>query len=282
MEELTSVVLSGIAWDAIKKGITISANYLKKTLSNWILNDEKLEEISQYMGNIPDAYCMSEGMIKEYLNLNERLLDILKEAKPIGSHISQTIEENYGLNVGVSTGTINQTNYYSEEKPRDVAGEKFSLIDNQTKFNSVPIVKTFCDTRDRCVIEDGVEPSVYADIMIPLEVKKREGCQFSMILFSYIPSENWLNYVDEDYRMKFFMETSDSIRQVQLQIKNSSQQQFVDVTLKKGFFDYALKDISKRESWKDIREICFIVFANDEYIMGENGFIRIKGLRLEK
>lgn len=52
--------------------------------------------------------------------------------------------------------------------------------------------------------------------------------------------------------------------------------------LKKGFFDYTLKDISKRESWKDIREICFVVFADDEYIMGENGFIRIKGLRLEK
>lgn len=282
MEELTSVVLSGIAWDAIKKGIKISANYLKKILSNWILDDEKWEEISQYMGNIPDAYCISEGMVKEYLNLNKRLLDILKEAKPAGSHISQTIKENYGLNVGLSTGTINQTNYYNEEKPRDIAGENISLIEYGTKFNSVPIVKSFCSIRDQCIVEDGMEPSVYANIMIPMEVKKREGCQFSMILFSYIPSENWLNYVDAGYRMKFFMETSDSIRQVQLQIKNSTQQQFVDVPLKGGFFDYALKDISKRESWKDIREICFVVFADDEYIMGENGFIRIKGLRLEK
>lgn len=212
MEELTSVVLSGIAWDAIKHGIKISANYLKKLLSNWILDDEKLEEISQYMGNIPDAYRVSEGMIKEYLNLNERLLDILKEAKPTGSHISQTIENNYGLNVGLSTGTINQTNYYSEEIPRDIAEEKFSLIGDRTKFNSVPIVKSFCNTRDQCIIEAGVEPSIYADIMIPTEVKKREGCQFSMILLSYIPSENWLNYLDAGYRMKFYMETSDSIR----------------------------------------------------------------------
>lgn len=282
MEELTSVVLSGIAWDAIKKGIKISTNYLKKRLSNWILDDDKLEEISKYMGNIPDAYCMSEGMIKEYLNLNERLLDILKEAKPTGSHISQTIEKNYGLNVGLSTGTINQTNYYSEEKPRDIAGEKFSLIEDRTKFNSVPIVKSFCSTRDQCIMENDVEPSVYADIMIPMDVKKREGCQFSMILFSYIPSENWLNYFDAGYRIKFFMETSDSIRQVQFQIKNSSQQQFVDIPLKEGVFDYTMKDISKRESWKDIREICFVVFADDGYIMGENGFIRIKGLRLEK
>ncbi len=142
MEELTSVVLSGIAWDALKKGIKISANYLKEKLSNWLLD--------------------------------------------ISAPISQTIEKNYGLNVGFSTGTIVQTNYYSGEKPRD-----------------------------QCVIEGGAEPSVYADIIIPTAVKKREGCQFSMILFSYIPSENWLNYFDAGYRMKFSMETSDSIRQVQ-------------------------------------------------------------------
>lgn len=282
MEELTSVILSEIAWDAIKNGIKISANFLKKKLSNWILDDDKLEEISKYIGNIPDAYCMSEGMIKEYLNLNERLLDILKESKPVGWHISQTIEKNNGINIGVSNGTINQTIYYSEEKPRDITGEKFSLIKERTRLNSIPIVKSFCDTRDQCVIEDGVELSIYADIMIPIEVKEKEGCQFSMILFSYIPSENWLNYFDAGYRMKFFIETSDSIKQVQFQIKNSNQQQFVDVPLKKGSFDYTMNDISQRESWKDIREICFIVFANDEYIMGENGFIRIKGLRLEK
>lgn len=282
MEALTSVVLSGIAWDAIKKGIKISSNYLKKLLSNWILDDDKLEEISQYMNNIPDAYCMSEGMIKEYLNLNERLLDILKEAKPMGAYISQTSENNYGINVGISTGTINQNLYYNEEKPRDIEGEIISLIEGRTKFNSIPIVKSFCSTRGQCEVKGGVEPSIYADIMIPMEVKKKEGCQFSMILFSYIPSENWLNYFDAGYRIKFSMETSDSIKQIQFQIKNSSQQQFVDVPLKKGIFDYAMKDISIRESWKDVREICFIVFADDEYIMGENGFIQIKGLRLEK
>lgn len=282
MEELTSVVLSGIAWDAIKRGIKISANYLKKTLSNWVLDDEKWEELSQCIGNIPDAYCISEGMIKEYLNLNERLLDILKEAKPIGPSISQSIKENYGINVGLITGTINQTNYYNEEKPRDIAGERFSLIEDRTISNAVPIVKSFCNTRDQCIVEKGAEPFVYANIMIPAEVKKREGCQFSMILFSYIPSENWLYYFEAGYSMKFFLETSDSIKKVQLQIKNSNQQQFVDMPLKKGVFDCALKGISKRESWKDIREICFVVFADDEYIVGEKGFVRIKDLKLEK
>lgn len=78
MEELTTVVLSGIAQDAIKQGITISANYLKKKLSNWLLDDEKLEEISECMGNIPKEHYSSKKEIKEYLDLNKSLIDILK------------------------------------------------------------------------------------------------------------------------------------------------------------------------------------------------------------
>jgi len=43
MEELTSVVLSGIAWDAIKKGIKISANYLKRycLIGFWMMKNGK-------------------------------------------------------------------------------------------------------------------------------------------------------------------------------------------------------------------------------------------------
>lgn len=282
MEELTSIVLSGIAWDAMKKGIRISANYLKEKLSNWILGDDKLEEISECLQKIPDMYCISEGMIREYLNLNEKLLDILKEAKLKDMHISQTVQTNNGIAVAYNPGTIHVTNYNSTEKPREAVGERFSLIKNQTKFNTIPIVESFCETRKKCIIEEGTIPSVYANITIPVEIKKREGCQFSMILLSYIPSENWLNYFDAGYKMKFAIETSYNIKQIQLQIKDSHQQQFVDLALREGTFDYLMGDISSRESWKDVREICFTVFADDEYILGENGFIRIIEPRLEK
>ena len=84
----------------------------------------------------------------------------------------------YALNLS-ATHLASSVKIYSEEKPRDIAGEKISLIENRTKFNSVPIVKSFCNTREQCEAKDGVEPSVYADIMIPMEVKKREGCSVS-------------------------------------------------------------------------------------------------------
>lgn len=106
MEELTTVILSGIAWDAIKSGIKISANYLKNKLSNWLLEDSQLEEISNYMQNIPNIYCISEGMIKEYLNTNQKLLGILKEAKQKDLRISQKSKGDHNLIIGYNQGPV--------------------------------------------------------------------------------------------------------------------------------------------------------------------------------
>ncbi len=122
MEELTTVILSGITWDAIKKGVNISANYLKNKLSNWILDDKKLEEISQCVQNIPDTYSISEGMVREYLNLNERLLDILKETKQKDSHISQEVHINNGFSVNYNPGTINA--YFGDKSEENLEIEK--------------------------------------------------------------------------------------------------------------------------------------------------------------
>lgn len=35
-----------------------------------------------------------------------------------------------------------------------------------------------------------------------------------------------------------------------------------------------------RDAWKDIQEICFTVFADEDYITGENGIIQIRKLQL--
>lgn len=105
MEELTTIIISGAVWDAIKMTIRPTVNYLKTKLSNWFISDDQLEEIAECVNNIPDAYCVSEGMIKEYLNLNEKILDILKEINNKAPKISQKIKGNNNNVVG--TGTIN-------------------------------------------------------------------------------------------------------------------------------------------------------------------------------
>lgn len=101
-------------------------------------------------------------------------------------------------------------------------------------------------------------------IEIPSYVKEKAGCEFEMILFEYIPSENWLNYFDEKYRLEFGIDRSNSIKQVQLQIKNSDQQAFVDLKIDGNFFSRPLSQMACRDAWKDIHEICFTVFADED------------------
>lgn len=281
MEGLTSIIVSGIVWDAIKKGISITTGYLKKKLSGWILDDAALDEIKEYVCNIPEAYLVSEGMIKEYINLSERLLSIFENAQSSGMNIDQHVTYNEGVIIGNAPGTVNIHNYNSMEAPRPTREKSLSIIKDQSQFSNVQVVESFSESRKKCFI-DGKNEVVYADICIPEEIKKKEGCIFSMIQFPFIPSENWMNYYDEDYKMKFIMETSSSIKKVRLQVKDTHQHQFWDEDTYSGEFILRLSEMAPRKAWKDIFEICFTVFASDDYIEGEKGFIQIEKFKLEQ
>lgn len=278
--ELTSIIVSGIVWDAIKNGMSITTDFLKKKLSKWILDDAALEEIKKFVCSIPESYLVSEGMIKEYINLNDKFLELLKTAKPTDIEIDQNVKCNQGIIIGANSGTVNLNNYSNCEEPKPAGGRVLPLIESQVKYHPIQIVKSFSSTRDKCVVEN--KTVLRADIVIPEKIKKKKSSQFSMILFSYIPSENWLNYVDDNYKMRFILETSTNIKQVQLQVKNCHQQQFLDIPVYSGEFLRPLSELAQRTAWKDVCEICFTVFADDKYIQGEKGFIQLKGFQLEK
>ncbi len=139
MDELTTIILSGIAWDAIKGGIKITANYIKEKLSIWMLEDEKIEKISECMENIPKEYCLSKGMIKEYLDLNKGLIDILNQTQK--EDFFQNIQQvDNKIATGNYFGTINYYENRNEENKNQMVYfkklEKYlnSLQENKTKF----------------------------------------------------------------------------------------------------------------------------------------------------
>ena len=69
---------------------------------------------------------------------------------------------------------------------------------------------------------------------------------------------------------------------MQFQIKNVQQSQFIDFPLENKHHIIPLAKMSSRDSWKEIKEICFTLFADDRYITDEIGYIKISGLRLTK
>lgn len=281
MSELTFAILSSAVWDVIKTGASITKEYLKKKLSKWILDDEALERIKDTVNNAPDLYLKSEGLLKEYLKLNEDICNILRKTKSSNISVQQDIKHNTGNVIGVvHGGTIINNNYSNVEEPQITHKKPFLLTSGFNRFRPIQVVKSYSSTRDSCSIDNNSVNTIRANFFIPKELKTKNECHFAMVLLAYTPSLNLINYFDDNYCLEFFLNMSPNINLVQLQIKNSNQYQFVDAAISNGYFRCALSEISDRNSWKDVKEICFTIFADDNYITGEEGYLEIRDIKL--
>lgn len=282
MNELTSGIVSSAVWNLIKKGTYVTKDFLKNKLSNWILDDKSLDKICKYINNTPDVYLKSEGLLKEYINIDEEIQKALEFAK----YIKPTVSQNIGVVNGNVFGNIEGdviNNYNNSQKPKETNNSTFYLTDRFNEYCPIQIVKSYDVTRDICNIENESNgPVIKAKITMPEKVKQLPGCQFAMILLSFTPFINLENYYDENYNLEFSLDTSQSIKLVQFQIKNVQQSQFIDFPLENKHHIIPLAKMSSRDSWKEIKEICFTVFADDRYITDEIGYIKISGLRLTK
>lgn len=282
MNELTSGIVSSAVWDLIKEGTSVTKDFLKNKLSNWILDDKSLDKICKYINNTPDVYLKSEGLLKEYINIDEEIQKELEFAK----YIKPTVSQNIGVVNGNVFGNIEGdviNNYNNSQKPKETNNSTYYLTDRFNEYCPIQIVKSYDVTRDICNIENESNgPVIKAKITMPEKVKQLPGCQFAMILLSFTPFINLENYYDENYNLEFSLDTSQSIKLVQFQIKNVQQSQFIDFPLENKHHIIPLAKMSSRDSWKEIKEICFTVFADDRYITDEIGYIKISGLRLTK
>lgn len=277
MDELTIGVLSSAVWDLIKKGATVTANKLKGKLKDWILSDDELNTLADTINRASMNEIVSERALQEYFRYNEEIIKILSNANRKVT-VKQIIEEN----TGVINGYVESLSLVYEKNETDALktdSKDLNIFDKFNPFHPVQLLASFLATRENCEIQNN---SVAANINIPERIKRLEECNFEMVLFSFSPKLNLENYCNENYFLYFELDTSESIEQVQLQIKDTNQQQFIDKPIEKGVFNYKLKDMANVESWENVREICFVVFADDKYIKDENGEIIIRNLSLRK
>lgn len=283
MDFLTSAILSGVLYDVLKSGAKVTFKYLEQCLSEWVLSEKNIKRIQEIVNEVPPIYIKSEGMLKEYFDINNELQSILKNAKCKNSYLNQNISGN--VNSIIVNGSNNAPiNVFGDRaRPQETFNENLEIAERYTDFYPIQIVSSFFNTRENCKVKkSGDSLYIRENIYVPGTVKEIQGCQFTMVLFAFSPAENWSAYCAENYYLSFELNLSENIHCVQLQIKNSKQRQFLDCALQSGFFKYRLSELCNIDNWADVCEMCFVIFAKDKYIEGEKGFIEIRNLKLCK
>lgn len=124
MDFLTSTVLSGISWDAIKYTGNVTSKYLKEKLGDWIVDDEKLGELASKINDLPDAYKKNEKFLELAIQEDENLQELLKNIYPkTDVSFKDSVFTGSTINNATGSSTIHSptTNYYygHNQPPQD-------------------------------------------------------------------------------------------------------------------------------------------------------------------
>ena len=99
MEFLTSTILSGLLWDGIKSGISISVEFLKSKLHNWIISDTDYEKLANAIAKLPNFSKTNYDTFNEYVSSSSDIQNVLKNIIPIS--LSQDNRYSSGTIVGI-------------------------------------------------------------------------------------------------------------------------------------------------------------------------------------
>lgn len=81
MDFLTSTILSGLLYDGLKVGATISAAWLKDSLKNWIVDDNIAQIMADKVTQLDINDDLSRKAIKTRIDNNPEFLKLLMEIK---------------------------------------------------------------------------------------------------------------------------------------------------------------------------------------------------------
>ncbi|MDF2545787.1 MAG: hypothetical protein K0R93_685 [Anaerosolibacter sp.] len=120
MNILESTILSGLAWDGIKKFGNLTGAYIKKGLSEWILDEKSYKIIADKVNNMPKEYKKSQKFLEAAIDDDDELQDILKSARQALTFVQSDIGNNISRSnvINGMNNTINNTvnNYNSNTK----------------------------------------------------------------------------------------------------------------------------------------------------------------------
>lgn len=141
MDFLTSSILSGIAWDGIKKFGIITGEFIKNGLNDRVLDEKTCEKIAYNLNNMPVEYKKSQKFLEAAIDDDKELQGILKEAMKTHTFLQGSIGSINHSNVingmnNTVTSTVNNYNSYDKKE----AEIKIIDIEIDEKSNKFPVL----------------------------------------------------------------------------------------------------------------------------------------------
>ncbi len=136
MDFLFSTIISGIAYDAIKKGICITSNFLKGKLTDWIIDENMIDKLVVVLGEIPKPCTRSKELIKAHLDLDDRFSEIVKTVKPdnLTKNYNNYVEYNEGVLVNEMNGNIVLSQKDTNDSVNRLKTRAFQCLESKKKL----------------------------------------------------------------------------------------------------------------------------------------------------
>lgn len=158
----------------------------------------------------------------------------------------------------------------------------FDILEDYTEYHDIKTIVSYGTQRDISIIKNDNGFDVNINI---LNCNSFGNQEFIMALLEYNPYENWGDFYKGNYAIEFDLNSTEGINAVQLEIKDDNQGKIVDKKI------YISKNLTHQKlelnkltrygnAWKKIRELCFTVFINDDYISVMSGKLSISNLHL--
>jgi len=101
MEFMTAAILSGVAYDAIKRGVIITAQKIKTELKDWLIEDDIATAVSAELNKLDLSDELSEKAIERRIIESTELSGLIKNIFPvIEGNVIQQCHYGSGDNVG--------------------------------------------------------------------------------------------------------------------------------------------------------------------------------------
>lgn len=108
MNFLTASVLSGIVYDLLKRGLSLSLENLKSSLKKWFIDDDIIAKLSKELENINVTNRDSESVIEEKIKESKFLINFLSNMPQNPSYSVSQHHSGSGDNISGHTVNIHK------------------------------------------------------------------------------------------------------------------------------------------------------------------------------